>query len=144
MIPAVVRFTVYGQAQPKGSARAFMPKGARFPVVTSDNPSLKGWERVVRDTLQTGMRRWSKEDLAALFEAPVRVVLDFHLPRPKSLPKRVTAHTRKPDLDKLARGTIDALSGVLFKDDAQVVEIRARKVHAEGSALVHIRVERAW
>src|SRR6185369_17739711 len=49
---AVIQFVVLGIAQPKGSARAFMPKGARFPVVTSDNRNLKAWERSVRDRLQ--------------------------------------------------------------------------------------------
>lgn len=144
MIPAEVRFTVFGQAQPKGSAKAFMPKGARFPVVTSDNPALKGWETTVRHALRSVMATTPRETLAALFEGPVRVVLDFHLPRPASLPKRVQQHVKKPDVDKLARGAVDALNTVLIRDDSQVVELRARKVYAETSALMHIRVERVW
>src|SRR5690606_1838966 len=127
----MVRFTVYGQAQPKGSAKAFLPKGWTRPVVTSDNRSLKVWEQTVRGRLQRVMAETPKADLEALFDGPVLVALEFHLPRPKSLPKRVTLHTKKPDVDKLARGTIDALNGVLIADDNQVVEVRARKVYAE-------------
>lgn len=141
-VSARLQFTVYGQAEPKGSARAFVPKGWSRAVVTSANPSLKAWEQTVRDRLQRVMAETPREILDALFDAPVLVSLEFHLPRPKSLPKRVTLHTKKPDVDKLARGTVDALNGVLFKDDSQVVEVRARKVYAETCAKVVIRVER--
>lgn len=143
MIPQpMVRFTVYGLAQPKGSAKAFLPKGWTRPVITSDNRSLKAWEQTVRDRLQAVMAETPRADLEALFDGPVLVALEFHLPRPKSLPKRVTLHTKKPDVDKLARSTVDALNGVLFHDDSQVVEVRARKVYAETCAKVEIRVER--
>lgn len=142
MIPVpAIRFTVYGTAQPKGSAKAFLPKGWTRPVITSDNRSLKAWEQTVRDRLQRVMAETPRADLDALFDGPVLVALEFHLPRPKSLPKRVTLHTKKPDVDKLARGTVDALNGVLFHDDSQVVEVRARKVYAETCAKVEIRVE---
>ena len=35
-----------------------------------------------------------------------------------------------PDLDKLARCSLDALSGVVFKDDAQVVVLTLRKCYS--------------
>lgn len=132
--PIVVTFTVAGIAQPKGSARAFMPKGARFPVVTSDNKSLKGWEANVRSALQ-------HQAAGLFFSDAVAVRITFHLPRPKSKPKRITSHTTKPDVDKLARGAIDAMTGVLFKDDAQVTDLHARKVYAETQPHAVIEVE---
>jgi len=114
-------FTVYGVARPKGSSRAFMPKGARFPVVTSDNAGLKGWENLVRYAAQ--------QAAGATIEGPVRVHLAFALPRPQSLSKRVVHHLKKPDLDKLTRAVIDALTGIAFKDDSQVTAIRAVKCY---------------
>ena len=45
-------FTVWGIPQPKGSTRAFNIPGRRFPVVTSDNPKLKAWEKSVRTMAQ--------------------------------------------------------------------------------------------
>jgi crossover junction endodeoxyribonuclease RusA len=142
-LTASIAFTVHGEAQPKGSSRAFVPKGWTRAVVTSDNPKLKSWEHTIRERLQTVMAETDPATLAALFDGPVHVGLVFHRTRPKSAPKRVTAPTTKPDLDKLARGAIDALSGVLFHDDAQVTEITARKVFAERGALVEIVVTRA-
>ncbi|HZJ30733.1 MAG TPA: RusA family crossover junction endodeoxyribonuclease [Vicinamibacterales bacterium] len=36
----------------------------------------------------------------------------------------------KPDIDKLARSTLDALSGIVFDDDARVASLELRKVYA--------------
>jgi Holliday junction resolvase RusA-like endonuclease len=116
----VLAFTVYGVPIQKGSARAFMPKGAKYPVVTSDTRrGLKEWERSIRDAAQT--------HAGVLLVDAVRVSVWFVLPRPVSLPKKVRYHTKKPDIDKLARAVLDALTGVLWKDDSQVVQLTAWK-----------------
>lgn len=122
-----VTFTVVGIAQPKGSTRAFLPRGARFPVVTSDNPRAKDWQYCVATQAQLVAHD-------GLFLGPVAVRVLFALPRPASLPRRVVAHVRKPDVDKLLRATGDALTGVLYRDDAQIVELHARKVYAATGA----------
>jgi len=36
----VLTFQVYGEAQPQGSAKAFIPKGWKRPILTSDNAQL--------------------------------------------------------------------------------------------------------
>jgi Holliday junction resolvase RusA-like endonuclease len=138
-----IAFTVTGQPQPKGSARAFMPKGWTRPIITSANPNLKQWEATIKGELQRVMADTPRDVLNELYDAPVSVTLIFRVARPKSLAKRVTEATKKPDLDKLARGAIDALSGVLFRDDAQVVAINARKQYAESAAQLDIVVE-SW
>ena len=121
-----VHFTVYGQALPKGSARAFMPKGAKFPVVTSDTRGLKDWERKISSVAQ-GVAD------GRLMLGPIILSLAFYLDRPKSLPKKVVHHAKRPDLDKLIRAATDALNGVVWKDDAQVVSIFATKNYASES-----------
>jgi Holliday junction resolvase RusA-like endonuclease len=55
----------------------------------------------------------------------------FHLPRPKSLPKKVIEHTKKPDLDNLVKAVKDALKGICYHDDSQIVSLRAEKVYSE-------------
>lgn len=63
---------------------------------------------------------------------PVRLVLLFVTPRPTSAPKRSTPPAiRQPDLDKCVRAVGDALTGVIYADDAQVTEIFASKRIAE-------------
>jgi len=67
-----------------------------------------------------------------MMAGPVWVRLQFVLPRPKSAPKRSTPPAvKRPDLDKLQRAILDALTGIVFADDSQVICIFARKRIAE-------------
>lgn len=43
-----------------------------------------------------------------------------------------------PDLDKLVRAVLDALTGLAYHDDAQVVEIHARKVYGD-TTIIDVR-----
>jgi crossover junction endodeoxyribonuclease RusA len=63
-----------------------------------------------------------------LLDGPVSLDLTFVMPRPKSTPKtRTPPAIKRPDLDKLERAILDALTGIAFRDDAQVVELSANK-----------------
>jgi crossover junction endodeoxyribonuclease RusA len=119
----MITFTVTGHPEPQGSTRAFMPKGARFPVVTSDNPSLKQWRHLVAYTAQ-------QHTAGGPLYGGVHVTLAFTLQRPKSLPKSTRQHLKKPDIDKLARAILDALTGILFPDDSEVVRLEVTKRYA--------------
>ncbi len=127
-------FVVYGIAQPQGSTRAFVPKGWTRPIITSDNPQNKGWRQLVAE----GASRALADQGGTLLETPVRLSVSFFLPRPKSLPKRVAAHVKRPDLDKLLRSVGDALTGVLWVDDAQLVRIEGAKEYAPPQRPPHV------
>jgi len=119
---------VTGVAQPKGSTRAFTPKGWTRPIITSANPKSKPWQQLVAEQAQGVAHE-------GMFLGPVSLSMVFHLPRPKSCPKHRVHHVTKPDSDKLARNVCDSLKGVLYQDDASVVELHVRKVYAPiGSA----------
>lgn len=47
--------------------------------------------------------------------------------------------TVKPDLDKLCRTVLDALTGVAYKDDSQVIGIIANERYGEVEML-HVKV----
>lgn len=131
---AVVEFTVYGKPEAQGSVKAFMPKGWTRPVLTSTNKNLKGWRHVVASEAQL------HAGAPVPRGRPVRLHVSFVLERPKSLPRKVQAHTKKPDLDKLVRAIKDALTGVLYADDSQVTVIEASKAYG-AVPCVRIRVE---
>ncbi|MBQ1296107.1 MAG: RusA family crossover junction endodeoxyribonuclease, partial [Clostridiales bacterium] len=57
---------------------------------------------------------------------PVVLEVTFYLAKPKSN-KLKEPSNKKADLDKLVRAVNDALSGLVFYDDSQVVEINASK-----------------
>lgn len=128
-----VEFFVAGVAQPKGSAKAFVPKGWNRAVITSSNPRLKEWQTLV--SLEAA-RHVSQGAL----EGPVVVEFGFILHRPESLPKKVGHCTKKPDIDKLARAGLDALTGIVFKDDAQVVDLLARKRYVRPGGVTGVLV----
>lgn len=76
-------------------------------------------------------------------DVPLRVVLHFVMPRPASCPKRSTpAATKRPDADKMIRAVFDALTGVTWTDDSQVVAVSAFKRLAalDETPGCHIRV----
>lgn len=123
----LVEFRAIGKPEPQGSARAFV-RGGRA-TVTTDNPKLHGWRDVVAWTARDAM---AGRDLVE--DGPVYVMATFSLSRPKSAPKRRVCPTTKPDVDKLSRGLLDALTGVCWRDDSQVVGLTVSKrycVHGE-------------
>ena len=117
-------FSVIGKPEPKGSTRIVPVRGRA--VITSDNAKLKAWQHAIQ---------WTARTLAApLFVGAVDVVLVFRLTRPPSLSRLHRHPARRPDVDKLARAVLDALTGELLHDDGQVVGLHARKVFAHPSA----------
>lgn len=118
-------FTVRGVPVPQGSMKGFvLPSGQ--VAITSDNPKLKQWRKTVADTARVEL--WCRPgDQRQPLAGPVRLALVFVLPRPPSLAKRIVDHVHKPDLDKLVRAVCDALTGVVWVDDRQVVRLHAEK-----------------
>ncbi len=79
-------------------------------------------------------------------EAPMRVSFRFHFKRPashftskgaltKKAPLEATSHGLG-DIEKLARSVNDALSGILFHDDRQVVEMHLSKVYDDRDLVI--------
>jgi Holliday junction resolvase RusA-like endonuclease len=67
------------------------------------------------------------------------MALTFYLLRPKTLPKKVVHHVKTPDLDNLVKGIWDALKGITYADDSQVVKLIASKeYHPEPGVLIII------
>lgn len=117
-----VSFRVTALPVPKGSMKAFIPKGWSRPVLTSTSKGLRDYATIVRVAAQ--------DHVVTLEQDGMTVRLDFILPRPKSLPKKPRWHTTKPDLDKLARAVLDALTGLAWRDDSQVVALTCTKRYA--------------
>jgi len=133
----MISFTVYGIASGMGSKKAFTPKGWKHPVITDSNRNLKSWQSLVAEA--AGRAIEARPDWQIL-DGGVRLTVAFYLPRPKSLGKKIIAHTKAPDCSKLVRSTEDAMSGILFRDDAQVIEIVAGKYYTGPTDAPHVNV----
>lgn len=119
-----IQFDVIGLPKPKGSKRGFI-QGGRVILVESSK-GAKPWEQQVH---------WAAREVFrdSPWTGPVRLRLDFRLPRVSDTPKKRTRipHVRKPDLDKLVRATKDGLTGVVWIDDSQAYVTLSRKRYAE-------------
>lgn len=64
---------------------------------------------------------------------PLAVRIEFVVRRPSGTPKRAPtpAAVKRPDVDKQIRAVFDALSGVVWRDDSQAVDVHATKRIAE-------------
>lgn len=72
-----------------------------------------------------------------LLDGPLSLDVTCIFPRPasrtwKTKPMLQVPRTGKPDVDNLYKALADALTGVLFKDDAQITDAVIRKREAAG------------
>lgn len=124
--PMDITFEVVGVPVPQGRVRAkVVTQYGKKPYATFyDPPESAEWKRTV--AVQALPHRPLKARTGA-----VGVFLSFRLPRPRSLPKRVTQHMRTPDLDNLVKAMLDALriGKRFYLDDSQIAFVRATKVY---------------
>lgn len=135
----MIKIEVLGTPAPKGSARAFYKAGMARAVIVKDNDARqKSWDRAVREAAAASVG----EVLAPPFvDRALRVSILFFLARPSGhwgagknagrlKPSAPSYPRAKPDIDKLARTTLDALTGVVFDDDARISLLELAKVYA--------------
>jgi Holliday junction resolvase RusA-like endonuclease len=136
-----IEFTVFAEAVPQGSKRAFV-RGNRAYVVNVKDKQLKDWRQQV-----------AQEALSVLPEGfelmlgPAYLEVLFIRPRPAShfgtgrnagtvKASAPSFPTTRPDTLKLARSVEDALTGIVWRDDSQVVEHRMRKIWGDRHEVV--------
>ena len=80
-------------------------------------------------------------------EEPVEILLEFYFSAPVSSSKKKQnemyhgdiPYTKKPDVDNLIKLTLDAMNGIVFKDDSLVVKITAvKRYSANPKTLIYI------
>ena len=138
----MIEFFCPGKPQAQGSKT----KG-RWGNMREDNKELGPWrERVALAAYEAARGGVDNAQLGFVFGVgvPIAVGLEFVLYRPISTPKsRTPPATKKPDIDKLERAVLDALTHVIWADDAQVTRVLKCKRVAEigESPGVHVWVE---
>lgn len=133
-------FFVPGIPAPGGSKKGFVnPKTGRV-VIVDDAKRNKDWRSMV------GLI--ASQHFARPLEGPVRVVVTFYMPRPQGhfgkrglRPGAPAFPTTRPDASKLWRSTEDALKGIAWLDDAQVVTQTILKRYATAAPGAQIEIE---
>lgn len=126
-----IKFFVPGKPAPQGSKK-HVGRG----ILVEASKELGPWrERVALAACDQTEKIIAKPD-------EVGVTLRFILPRPASAPKTKRAlASKRPDLDKLVRAILDAITNVIVEDDSQVVCIGAFKRIADPGEQPGVQVE---
>lgn len=138
----MIKIHIPGTPQGKGRARAFTMRTGGIGHYTPEK--TKTYEGMIRVLAMQAMRN------VLPCNAPVSLTLTIAMPIPDSWPtwKRELAEageilpTTKPDSDNVQKAVMDALNGVVWRDDAQVVLCSTSKIYecAHFATGVHVEV----
>jgi Holliday junction resolvase RusA-like endonuclease len=110
---------VPGIPKPGGSKRGFNNAKLGRVLITEDCKASKSWRAVVSLAARQAYRG---DPLVGPLEITVAEKLKPAAPK---------FHTVKPDATKLMRSTEDALTGILWRDDAQIARQTVEKSYGE-------------
>ena len=128
LVTAGLVIEVIGTPAPQGS-KSFKGYRGGKPILVESCSAVKPWREAVVAAARAAMTagNW------ATLNEPVAVTIEFYLRRPPSTPRGRTRPDRRPDLDKLVRSTLDALTTAgAYEDDARVVHIDPRRFTPRG------------
>lgn len=117
---------------PVAKGRPRFAKRGKF-VSTYTPEKTKTYETIITTSAKQAMGATSP------LEGPLRASIDFYMPIPasgsKALKKAMLEgkekHIKKPDLDNLIKAVTDAMNGIVYLDDSQIVRLVTRKVYSD-------------
>lgn len=121
-------YRIYGDPVPYTAPKMALRKkrgGGQYPAFITPE-KYKSWKNMVALVVKGSF------DYEGPIQGPACITLVFYLKRPKSVKDKFPV--KKPDLDNLCKGLIDAIKdGLLINDDNQVIEILASKYYEDKS-----------
>lgn len=136
-----MQITIPGQPQGKARARTFYnPRLGKHQSVTPGKTVL--YENLIKTCYLRAHEGECYED------EPLKVIIRAFYEIPKSMSKKDRKAalewrlfpTKKPDVDNIAKVICDALNGLAYKDDKQIVDLDVRKRYAGESQEPHVSV----
>ena len=112
----MISFSCDGTPVPQGSMKVI-----NGHILHSQGSALAVW----RSTVALSARFAGAKPV----EGAIGIEILFRVRRPKTVKRDYP--TVAPDLDKYIRGVLDALTGIAYQDDAQVIDIKAEKVYSD-------------
>lgn len=137
-----IRLMIPGEPCAQGRPK-FSTRGGQ--VIAYDPEKSSTYKTLVSLTAQSEInkRNWPKNT-----EAPIRIKVNtyFQMPKKKSKAWQKDAvdglirPVKKPDIDNVFKCITDALSGILYKDDSQIVHMEVQKFWIEANPFVEVIV----
>ena len=117
-----MRIDIIGQPEPQAR-----PRVRRRGIIGATIYSPKShWRQLV--AFEAARFRYGAGERIAV---PCEVRLFFRMTRPKRLPKAGKPHAGRPDIDNLAKSTIDGLCPAVLHNDTLITRLVAEKRYAE-------------
>ena len=127
----IIEFEVMGEPVGKGRPRFSMVNGHAVAFTPAKTASF---ENLVKISYQ-------QKHYNFIYEAGVPLIacIDAFFPVPKSVSKKARERmlsgtvrpTKKPDADNIIKSVLDALNGIAYHDDSQIVGVVLQKFYAE-------------
>ena len=152
----LIAFKVAGIPAPQGSKTR-----TRWGGIREDNAATRPWREAVAWAATQAMQGGDPDGQSRILEGrepltgPLELAVTFYFPRPKShygtgknadrlKDNAPTWCATKPDVDKLVRAIGDAITGIVCRDDSQIVRVTAWKLYGTPSAEITIRHAENW
>jgi Holliday junction resolvase RusA-like endonuclease len=124
----MVKFLLTIPAEPIAQGRPRLSSRGGF-ARAYDPPKSRSWKALVADFAEKAMK---DQGITKPMEGPLMVKIRFGFPLPKSQyrknPKPMMWHMKRPDLDNLYKGVIDAMEGIVYPRDSEIVKVIMDKV----------------
>ena len=134
-----IEFIIEGKVKPKQSFR-YTRFGHKYTP-----RDVKQYARDIQYSFYAKYPKWLP---SMFFEKPLRAEIEVFIKMPQSFSKikkqrAIAGEIRpliKPDVDNCTKNIFDALNGIVYPDDKQIVELSVKKFYSE-TEFVRVRIE---
>lgn len=127
-------FVIEGRCPTKGSANSFIDPRSSRKIWKADNSRLRSWTKDAKKAAMAAR--------VPLIYKPHGVQMDVTVEFVKPKTAKQVVPSVKPDADKLLRAIFDAMTGIAYADDSQVVAVALMKAYGP-SERVTVTIGRA-
>ena len=132
----MVTFNVYGEPVAKGRPR-FTRQGRTYtPKKTHDYES----EVAMMAKAAMGSQEPLETPIAVYIYATYTIPASYSKKRREACLNGFEKHTKRPDADNVGKTIMDAMNGVVYKDDCQITNLHIKKVYGT-TAMVEVLVK---
>lgn len=125
-----IRLTIEGEPVGKGRPRV-TTRGSFAHAYTPKK--TKNYERTIENSF---LEKYNYDNM---LKGPIEANIKGYFSIPKSSTKtarklmaeNLIRHTKKPDIDNIAKSVLDSLNGLAYEDDSQIVKLTGEKLYSE-------------
>lgn len=141
----MIIFKIPGKPQGKARARTFYnPKLGRSQSVTPENTVM--YENLIKQCFGLA---YEEQEERWMDREPLEMTIVAYFKIPKSTTKKdrtliekgLMFPTKKPDADNIAKVVCDALNGIAYRDDTQIVRLHIMKEYTTEEPYVWVAID---